>query len=87
MEQIHYVQDELYELKQMMVDNVNYLLDRGEKLEELQEKTQLLEDQSMQFKKGSKKVRRHEWWVKNKVKVAVGTVTGCGLAYGLFLLI
>lgn len=87
MEQIHYVQEELYELKQIMVDNINHLMDRGEKIEELQEKTQLLEDQSTQFNKGSKKVRRHEWWVKNKVKVAVGTVTGCGLAYGLFLLI
>lgn len=89
MDQVQYIQDEISYLKGILIENIDYLLDRGVILEELQEKTEELEQQSVSFQRESKKVNRREWLTKNRMKlqVAVGTVGVSSLAWGLFMLL
>lgn len=87
MEQIEYLQCELGDLKEMLFQNVESLFEREEKIDELMTKTEELESQSLQFKTGTKKIQRSQWWAKNRIVMTMGTVTGIGLTWGLLMLI
>jgi tetrahydromethanopterin S-methyltransferase subunit B len=57
--------------------NIDLILERGEKLEDLNEQATRLEEMSMSFKKGAKKLRRVQMWQNAKYGLVVGTaVTG-----------
>lgn len=87
MEQIHYIQDELYHIKQTLYENLEALIARGESIEELTEKTELLEKHSAEFKKGATQIQRNQWWAKNRIKLAIGSITSAGLICGLLCII
>ena len=45
-----------------MVDNIEKVLERGEKIELLVDKTDSLNQQSVRFKKHSSQLRQAMWW-------------------------
>eukprot|EP00842_Homolaphlyctis_polyrhiza_P000020 jgi/Hompol1/1018/HPOL_004417-RA len=49
-------------------------MQRGEQLDTLQNKTEDLQNSSLQFKKGANKVRREMWWKDFKLKLIIGGV-------------
>ena len=68
------LQEEVREVKDIMVSNINELVERGEKLELLVDKTENLATESITFRRTAREVRRVAWWQNVKVKVIVAAV-------------
>ncbi|TFY64538.1 hypothetical protein EVG20_g5917 [Dentipellis fragilis] len=66
-------QNELAQVKDIMVQNVEQILSRGERIELLVDKTDNMASQATAFRRGAKTVRRQMWW-RNKRVVALGFV-------------
>ncbi|KAJ3306209.1 hypothetical protein HDU76_004873 [Blyttiomyces sp. JEL0837] len=49
-------------------------MQRGEELETLNNKTENLQESSLQFKKGANAVRKQMWWKDFKMKLILGGV-------------
>ncbi|KAJ3263034.1 Penicillin-binding protein 1C [Chytriomyces hyalinus] len=60
----------------VMTDNIAKVVQRGENLEHLQNKTEDLQQSAMQFKKGASAVRKEMWWKDMKTKMILGGVLG-----------
>ena len=50
------------EVKGVMINNVEKVLERGEQIETLVEKTEEMESRSYQFRSGSKTLKNKLWW-------------------------
>ena len=62
------------EVKEIMMQNIEKVLDRGEKLELLVDKTENLRYQADQFQKGGKALRNKMWWQNVKMKLMVALI-------------
>ncbi|KAL5996057.1 hypothetical protein ACLOJK_026130 [Asimina triloba] len=66
------VKAQVSEVKNIMMENIDKALDRGEKLDVLQDKTEDLRSQVAQsFKKQGTKIRRKMWYKNMKIKIVV----------------
>lgn len=65
------VQAQVSEVKNIMLNNIEKTLDRGEKLTELQDKTSDLCSQAQEFKKQGVKIRRKTWLQSMKLKLVI----------------
>ncbi|THV05374.1 VAMP/synaptobrevin-like protein [Dendrothele bispora CBS 962.96] len=72
-------QAELNQVKDIMVQNVEQILSRGERIELLVDKTDVMAGQATAFRRGARTVRRQMWW-KNK------KILGLSILVGLILL-
>jgi vesicle-associated membrane protein 7 len=63
-DRVTHVRGEIDEVKNIMFSNIEKVIDRGEKISLLVDKTETLNKQSHQFKKNSGSLR-HAMWVKN----------------------
>ncbi|KAI0057174.1 VAMP/synaptobrevin-like protein [Artomyces pyxidatus] len=66
-------QSELAQVKDIMVQNVEQILSRGERIELLVDKTDTMASQATAFRRGARTVRRQMWW-KNKRVLALGII-------------
>lgn len=82
------VQRKVDETRSVMLENVNKVVVRGEKLQALQERTEELQASAAAFKKQGQQLRQEFWWQGAKVKIAIfasvliillviGVVLGC----------
>ena len=55
-----------------MASNIEAALNRGEKLEDMQESATRLEEMGRQFRKNAKKIKRFQRWQNAKYGLAVG---------------
>ncbi|CAD6574378.1 MAG: hypothetical protein CYPHOPRED_005407 [Cyphobasidiales sp. Tagirdzhanova-0007] len=76
-------QEEITGVKQIMTQNIEAILSRGERIELLVDKTDNLGNQAAQFRKRSQALRRKMWW-KNSKLIAL---TAFVIVILLFLLI
>ncbi|EPQ51322.1 VAMP/synaptobrevin-like protein [Gloeophyllum trabeum ATCC 11539] len=60
-------QNELAQVKNIMVQNVEQILSRGERIELLVDKTDNMAQQATAFRRGARSVRRQMWWKNTKV--------------------
>ncbi|KAK7052140.1 vesicle-associated membrane protein [Favolaschia claudopus] len=70
-------QTELNQVKNIMVQNVEQILSRGERIELLVDKTDVMAGQATAFRRGARSVRRQMWWRNTKIMalcVLVGLV-------------
>ncbi|KAJ7641638.1 VAMP/synaptobrevin-like protein [Roridomyces roridus] len=67
-------QTELNQVKDIMVQNVEQIVNRGERIELLVEKTDVMAGQATAFRRDAKSVRRQMWWKNTKVMAFCGTV-------------
>lgn len=80
---IYQAQKEVEDVKGIMTQNIKKVLERGEKLDILIEKTEDLEASAQSFKKGTIKLRRKYWWQNQRncmiliavILVLLGVVT------------
>lgn len=68
-------QNELNQVKDIMVQNVEQILSRGERIELLVDKTDAMAGQATAFRRGARTVRREMWW-KNKKILALCVLVG-----------
>eukprot|EP01117_Protostelium_nocturnum_P010814 TRINITY_DN3899_c0_g1_i2.p1 TRINITY_DN3899_c0_g1~~TRINITY_DN3899_c0_g1_i2.p1 ORF type:complete len:375 (+),score=118.85 TRINITY_DN3899_c0_g1_i2:91-1215(+) len=71
------------EVKNQMINNVDKVIARGEKIEEVLEKTQELQEHSYTFKVKAKEVKRKMWWKNLKVKIVCIIILVIALAGGI----
>ncbi|ETV95735.1 hypothetical protein H310_10808 [Aphanomyces invadans] len=74
------VQQSLDDVKDAMVENIEKVLDRGEKFELLVDRTDKLSQQSFVFNRKAKKLRKTLWWRSVKMWACLGVV-GLGILY------
>ncbi|KAK9867853.1 hypothetical protein WJX84_009201 [Apatococcus fuscideae] len=80
------VQKKVDEVKNIMVDNIEKVLERGEKIELLVDKTDNLRFQADKFHKTGKQLRSKMWWQNFKMKVIIVIVV-LVLIFVIFLII
>ncbi|KAL3899438.1 MAG: hypothetical protein SGCHY_002051 [Lobulomycetales sp.] len=68
------VQGEVDEVVGIMHENINKVMQRGEQLDTLQNKTDNLQNSSAQFKRGASRVRKQMWWKNMKLNMIIGAV-------------
>ncbi|TPX72712.1 hypothetical protein SpCBS45565_g00241 [Spizellomyces sp. 'palustris'] len=68
------VQNQVNEVVGIMQDNIDKVMQRGEQLDTLQNKTDDLQNSSLQFKRGANRVRKQMWWKDMKMKLILGGV-------------
>ncbi|GMH55205.1 hypothetical protein TrVE_jg7770 [Triparma verrucosa] len=61
------VKDQIEGVKSVMVENIEKVLERGEKIELLVDKTDRLNQQAFKFEKQSKRLKNVMWWKKVKM--------------------
>lgn len=66
------VQQQVSEVKEIMMDNIEKVLDRGEKIELLVDKTENLRFQADNFHRTGRALRRRMWWQNLKMKLMMG---------------
>lgn len=65
------VKAQVSEVKGVMMENIEKVLDRGEKIELLVDKTENLRDQAQDFRSTGTQLRRKMWLQNMKVKLIV----------------
>ncbi|PWA49629.1 synaptobrevin, Longin-like domain protein [Artemisia annua] len=68
------VKAQVNEVKGVMMENIEKVLDRGEKIELLVDKTDNLRNQANDFKKQGTKMKRKMWIQNMKIKLIVGGI-------------
>ncbi|GAB2287163.1 hypothetical protein Dimus_021547 [Dionaea muscipula] len=76
------VQAQISEVKGVMMENIEKVLDRGEKIELLVDKTDNLRNQAQEFRQQGTKIRRKMWFQNMKIKLIV-----LGIIIALILII
>ncbi|CAH3104538.1 unnamed protein product [Pocillopora meandrina] len=66
-DQITKVQKEVNEVKDVMTQNIEKVLERGEKIDVLVGKTEELDHSSQVFHRQAKRLRREMWWKNKKI--------------------
>jgi vesicle-associated membrane protein 7 len=77
LDEIARAQAELNQVKDIMVQNVEQILNRGERIELLVDKTDVMAGQATAFRRGARIVRRQMWWKNTRVlglSILVGLV-------------
>jgi len=73
-------QTELNQVKDIMVQNVEQILSRGERIELLVDKTDTMASQATAFRRGARSVRRQMWWKNSKI-MALSVLVGLMLLW------
>jgi len=68
------VQQQVSEVKEIMMDNIEKVLDRGEKIELLVDKTENLRFQADNFHRTGRALRRRMWWQNLKMKLVFASI-------------
>lgn len=70
-DQITHVKSEIDSVKNIMVDNIEKVLERGERIELLVDKTETLQSNAFRFKKQSTALKRAMWWKNVKLTLVI----------------
>lgn len=65
------VQEEISQVKDVMIKNIDKVLERGEKIELLVDKTEVLDQHAFKFKKQSRSLKRAMWWKNIKLTILI----------------
>eukprot|EP00520_Triparma_pacifica_P011210 CAMPEP_0118650396 /NCGR_PEP_ID=MMETSP0785-20121206/10228_1 /TAXON_ID=91992 /ORGANISM="Bolidomonas pacifica, Strain CCMP 1866" /LENGTH=221 /DNA_ID=CAMNT_0006542775 /DNA_START=98 /DNA_END=763 /DNA_ORIENTATION=+ len=68
------VKGQIEDVKNVMVENIEKVLERGEKIELLVDKTDRLNQQAFKFEKQSKRLKNVMWWKKVKMWAAISFI-------------
>ncbi|TPX63015.1 hypothetical protein PhCBS80983_g00069 [Powellomyces hirtus] len=68
------VQGEIDQVRDVMVHNIEKVLERGDRIEILVDKTDSLNATSFAFKKRSTALRRREWWKNTRLTATIAVV-------------
>jgi vesicle-associated membrane protein 7 len=77
------VKSQIDDVKGVMVQNIERVLERGEKLELLVERTDRLNQQAFRFEASSRSLRRTMYWKQMRCRIGAG----CGVAFLIFILV
>ncbi|XP_073841785.1 vesicle-associated membrane protein 3-like isoform X2 [Musca autumnalis] len=67
-------QQQADEIVEIMYNNVNKVMDRQEKLEDLNATAEQLQQQASTFQTTANKVKREKWWEHMKTKIIIAII-------------
>ncbi|CAH2311825.1 vesicle-associated membrane 4 [Pelobates cultripes] len=73
-DKIRHAQNQVDEVIDVMQENITKVIERGERLDELQDKSESLSDNATAFSSRSRQLRRQMWWRECKMKAIVAMV-------------
>ncbi|XP_062858220.1 vesicle-associated membrane protein 4 isoform X3 [Trichomycterus rosablanca] len=73
-DKIRHVQSQVDEVIDVMQENISKVIERGERLEDLQDKSESLSDNASAFSSRAKQLHRRMWWKDMKMKMIVALV-------------
>ncbi|XP_021454980.1 vesicle-associated membrane protein 4 isoform X1 [Oncorhynchus mykiss] len=73
-DKIRQVQSQVDEVIDVMQENISKVIDRGERLEDLQDKSESLSDNASAFSSRAKQLHRRMWWRDMKMKAIIALV-------------
>jgi len=73
-DRINRVRGEIDEVKNVMVHNIEKVLERGERIELLVDRTETLNQTAVKFKKHSTQLKRAMWWKNVKIMIIIAVV-------------
>ena len=65
---------EVSEVKKVLKETIDNMIERGEKLSELHERTDTLAERSREFKKNTEKVKRKTYCENQKLRIIIGVI-------------
>ncbi|ORY03093.1 synaptobrevin [Basidiobolus meristosporus CBS 931.73] len=68
------IQKQVDEVVGIMQNNVERVMERGEKLDSLNNKADQLEAGALRFKQGTNRVRKAMWWKNMKLKLIIAAI-------------
>uniref|UniRef100_A0A8C8DPJ1 Vesicle-associated membrane protein 4 n=1 Tax=Oryzias sinensis TaxID=183150 RepID=A0A8C8DPJ1_9TELE len=68
------VQSQVDEVIDVMQENISKVIERGERLDDLQDKSESLSDNASAFSSRAKQLHRRMWWRDMKMKIIVALV-------------
>jgi len=68
------LQNQVDEVRDVMTQNIDKILKRGDRLEDLVDKTTELETTAIQFNSQAKKIKRKMWWKNTKMMLILACV-------------
>eukprot|EP00850_Spirogloea_muscicola_P004183 SM000017S02923 [mRNA] locus=s17:1140053:1141741:- [translate_table: standard] len=71
MNKLSKIKSQVSEVKGIMMDNIEKVLDRGEKIELLVDKTENLRFQADSFQRQGRQLRKKMWWQNMKIKIVI----------------
>ncbi|XP_031641780.1 vesicle-associated membrane protein 4-like isoform X2 [Oncorhynchus kisutch] len=88
-DKIRQVQSQVDEVIDVMQENISKVIDRGERLEDLQDKSESLSDNASAFSTRAKQLHRRMWWRDMKVsqRVCVSVYVSMSLCNAWFCLL
>ncbi|KAK7111258.1 vesicle-associated membrane protein 7-like [Littorina saxatilis] len=69
------LQSQVDEVKGVMTQNIEKVMERGDRLEDLMDKTEELENSAQNFQRTSRKISRRYWWKNKKMTLII-----CGVS-------
>jgi predicted nucleic acid-binding Zn-ribbon protein len=68
---IQEIQQNIKQVQGIMEDNIKKTLDRGDKMQDLEDKSRRLEEDSKGFNDGAKRLHRQLWWKNKKMTMII----------------
>eukprot|EP00760_Papus_ankaliazontas_P024294 PhM_4_TR2214/c0_g1_i1/m.33125/K08515/VAMP7; vesicle-associated membrane protein 7 len=85
-DKVRHIRAQIDETKQIMVENIERLLDRGDHIDSLVQKTDNLRDEASTFKKSAVTLKRQMWWKKVWMwAIIIFIVLAAGVAVSMVL--
>lgn len=73
-DQLDHLQNEVSEVTSLLKDNVEKVLERGERIDTLQSRSEDLESNSSHFKRSAVQLKKKMWWKNCKMMCILGSV-------------
>ncbi|EGD80461.1 hypothetical protein PTSG_11105 [Salpingoeca rosetta] len=73
-------QREVDEAVDVMKQNIGKVLERGGKLDDLEDKSEVLMQGSFAFQRGSRRLTRELWWKRTRARIIIGLIVAAILA-------
>ncbi|XP_042562986.1 synaptobrevin homolog 1-like [Clupea harengus] len=82
---VNQMQDQVNDVKVILKDNINKVLERGERLDDLIDKTDDLQATADSFQKTSTRVARKYWWKNTKMMIIIGVIVAIIILFIILL--
>ncbi|GMI81196.1 GRAVITY PERSISTENT SIGNAL 2, vesicle-associated membrane protein 713 [Hibiscus trionum] len=83
-DRLNRLQGEMSQVRSVMIDNIEKVLERGNRLELLVEKTSSIQGNSVRFKSQSRRYKNTMWWSNCKIMAILILLLSLIIAYVLF---
>lgn len=81
------LQNDVSEITEVMKNNINKVIERGDRVETLNERSELLNSRANEFRINSRSIRRKFWWENFKLQAAIGIIVLVVIALILYYLL